>query len=83
MFGVGQRRYGVHRLPDSGARTRLILLQQQRTKLPLVLLGDTVKDPMELLVYGHDEPPLPELLGRFESLGIESVIPTVVENESQ
>ena len=48
-----------------------------------MLLGDTVKDPMELLVYGHDEPPLPELLGRFESLGIESVIPTVVENESQ
>ena len=48
-----------------------------------MLREDRVKDLMELLVYGHDEPPLAELLGRFESLGIESVIPTVVENESQ
>jgi hypothetical protein len=48
-----------------------------------VLRGDTVKDLMELLVYGHDDSPLAELLGRFGSLGIESIMPTVVENESQ
>ena len=48
-----------------------------------MLREDRVKDLMELLVYGHDEPPLAELRGRFKSLNIESIMKTVVENESQ
>ncbi|CAE8622540.1 unnamed protein product [Polarella glacialis] len=66
-------------LPDSGARAKLLQLLHLRAELPAVLRGDAVKELLQMLVDGHDNQPLAELLGRFDGLRIESVMPSLDE----
>ncbi|CAE8592875.1 unnamed protein product, partial [Polarella glacialis] len=67
------------RLPDSGARTKLLQLLHLRADLPTVLRGDAVKELLQMLVDGKDDQPLAALLGRFDALHIGSVMPSLGE----
>ncbi|CAE8714115.1 unnamed protein product [Polarella glacialis] len=67
------------RLPDSGARTKLLQLLHLRAHLPTVLRGDAVKELLQMLVDGKDDQPLAALLGRFDALRIGSVMPSLDE----
>jgi len=68
------------RLPDSGARAQIFQLLQLRMELPAALHGDAVKEFLRMAVDSKEDVLLAELLRRFESLNIASMLGALDED---